>query len=196
MLEPSANLAKKISYTSSNHSAVSSVIDPNVFISKWGDGPLMKHEKSDCPYSTRTLAYFKKYDVPKYYIGVDTQDYGSSSSTVYATGGHAEKVLYAYYNRYAQVPTSYEWSATFSGSYDRWYIYPSGSRVEISAYLNSMNSGGMMRITCKVYSGSTLLDAPTYSLFIMPSMSYGMAAGDGEVTAEAEQPAVFVASEN
>ncbi|MCK4306203.1 MAG: hypothetical protein KAY24_18325 [Candidatus Eisenbacteria sp.] len=46
--------ADKISYVSSNHSAITTAT-PSWFISKWGPGPLMFHECWDCPYDASVL---------------------------------------------------------------------------------------------------------------------------------------------
>ena len=49
---------EKVYYSSADHSATyDSAYSPNV-MSKWGDGPLMEHAISDCPYSTSGLQYF------------------------------------------------------------------------------------------------------------------------------------------
>lgn len=56
---------------------------------------------------------------------------------------------------------TYFWSATFTGSCDRWYIWPSndghGSSADISIYLNPGQSGGTLRVSCKVYNGLTYI---------------------------------------
>ena len=47
----------KVSYANDNHSAV--VTDEvNVFISKWGAWPLVRHENNYCPYESSRLRYF------------------------------------------------------------------------------------------------------------------------------------------
>jgi hypothetical protein len=52
--------ASKI-YYSSDHSAVPSIIDPGVYVSKWGNGPLMMHDPTYCPYYPSSLYYYKPY---------------------------------------------------------------------------------------------------------------------------------------
>lgn len=50
----------KVSYANDNHSAV--VTDEvNVFISKWGAWPLVRHENNYCPYESSRLRYFVKF---------------------------------------------------------------------------------------------------------------------------------------
>lgn len=46
--------ATKVSYLSDNHSAVTTST-PNILISKWGPGPLMRHPKDHCPYDASSL---------------------------------------------------------------------------------------------------------------------------------------------
>lgn len=48
---------RKVSYASDDHSAVTTD-QSNWFISKWGQGPLMRHAYNDCPYSSASLRYF------------------------------------------------------------------------------------------------------------------------------------------
>lgn len=65
--------ATKVSYPNGNHSAVTTET-ANWFISKWGDGPLMKHRYDDCPYVSTGLRYFKKSPKPAYYIGTSASE--------------------------------------------------------------------------------------------------------------------------
>jgi len=48
----------KVSYTSDNHSAVTTDVT-DIFQSKWGSLPLMRHNKNYCPYNSTTLKYYK-----------------------------------------------------------------------------------------------------------------------------------------
>jgi len=50
---------RKVSYASDNHSAVTTKT-VGIFISKWGSWPLMRHEKSYCPYNSSNLKYYHK----------------------------------------------------------------------------------------------------------------------------------------
>lgn len=84
----------------------------------------------------------------------------SGGKTIYASGGYGGVTLNAYYKKNA--PTNYEWSAEFYGSCDRWYIWPSGSKADVSVYLNSNTSGGSVRVTCKMYKDNALLGTATY----------------------------------
>ena len=49
--------AEKVYYSVFDHSAI--VLGPDTVISKWGQGPLMKHTYEDCPYDTTNLQFFK-----------------------------------------------------------------------------------------------------------------------------------------
>lgn len=49
--------AEKVFYSASDHSAI--VLGPDTVISKWGQGPIMKHTYEDCPYDTTNLQFFK-----------------------------------------------------------------------------------------------------------------------------------------
>lgn len=50
--------ATKVSYHSSDHSAITTGI-PGYFISKWGKGCLWRHRYDDCPYNASDLRYYK-----------------------------------------------------------------------------------------------------------------------------------------
>jgi hypothetical protein len=52
---------EKVSYVNDNHSAVTTST-PGWFISKWSEGPLMKHASNDCPFNSSSLKYYVKYD--------------------------------------------------------------------------------------------------------------------------------------
>lgn len=152
----------KVSYTNDNHSAVTTET-ANVFISKWGDGPLVRHLKDRCLYESTGLNYYKAHQNPDYYIGRYTYDY-DPNYTIYATGGYAGISVSAYSNSIS--PTRYEWSAVFYGDCDRYYIWPSGARADLSVYLNNNNYGGTLRVECKMYNGSTLLETCYYYLSV------------------------------
>ena len=49
--------ATKVSFGIDDHSAITTTT-PDYFISKWGQAPLFRHRKNDCPYSTGDLHYF------------------------------------------------------------------------------------------------------------------------------------------
>jgi hypothetical protein len=68
----------KISYVGGNHSAVRSD-EPGWFISKWGEGPLVKHLPGDCSYAATTLYY-------SYYESADEAD-GKDYSYAYGDYG-------------------------------------------------------------------------------------------------------------
>ena len=48
-------------------------------------------------------------------------------------------------------------SAEFYGDCNRWYIQPNGNRADLSVYLGNEDTGGMLRVACAFYEGSTLL---------------------------------------
>ncbi len=80
----------------------------------------------------------------------------SGNISLSPSGGYAGAALNLYVD-HATAPTSYTWSAEFSGECNRWYIWPHNGRADVSVYLDSGDSGGLLRITCKVYSGSSLI---------------------------------------
>ncbi|MDR1259563.1 MAG: hypothetical protein LBK65_09880 [Tannerellaceae bacterium] len=57
--ESQAEIALSIS---TNHSLYK--VSGNTYISKWGRGPLMLHNIYECPYSSTSLNYYKKYGIP------------------------------------------------------------------------------------------------------------------------------------
>ncbi len=54
-------MASKVSFNSADHSAVTTC-ESGVYISKWGSGPLMKHNAGSSPYDNSDVAYFKSND--------------------------------------------------------------------------------------------------------------------------------------
>ncbi|MDL2265882.1 hypothetical protein LJC57_01690 [Parabacteroides sp. OttesenSCG-928-G07] len=147
----------KVAYIADNHSAVTTETT-NYFISKWGDWPLLRHHKDDSPYISYLLSYYRK--TPNFSIG--------GPSTITASGGYAGATL-------AISPTisgfSCVWSAEFYGECDRWYIWPNGNRADVSVYLNSQDSGGMLRVECKIYNGNILMGNVYHYLSVYPPNS-------------------------
>lgn len=47
-------------------------------------------------------------------------------------------------------------------------MWPSGSKADVSVYFNSGDSGGVVRLECKMYNGSTLIGTATYYLSVYP----------------------------
>lgn len=168
-ISTSSGSATKVAYLGDgNHSAITTGT-PDIYISKWGLGPLLRHHKTHCPYyeEASSLIFLKKNDIPAYYIGTNAQDY-SGSITLSVSNGNAGTSLFAY-NYNSTTPSRYEWSAEFYGSCDRWYIWPSTSRADISVYLNSNHSGGSLRVTCEMYdNNNTLLGSATYYVYVYP----------------------------
>jgi subtilisin family serine protease len=87
----------------------------------------------------------------------------SGGSTIYASGGYAGVTL-------SLDPTAtgltYTWSAEFYGQCNRWYIWPSGSSVDVSVYVDP-GQGGTLRILCEIYAGSLLLTSAYYYLDVL-----------------------------
>lgn len=67
---------------------------------------------------------------------------------------------------------TYIWSGQFNGEYDRWYIWPSGNgygnTADISIYLNPMDSGGTLAITCMVFNGINYIGTGSTYLYVTP----------------------------
>lgn len=57
----------KVSYSNDNHSAVTTG-SVGVFISKWGNGPLVCHSYNNCPYVSTGLNYYIRNYPPQAYI--------------------------------------------------------------------------------------------------------------------------------
>lgn len=57
-IETTEPYASKISYTSDNHSAIQTSTQ-GIYISKWGDGPLMEHARDYGPYDMSSRKYYK-----------------------------------------------------------------------------------------------------------------------------------------
>lgn len=84
---------EEIYYPGADQSAIPYETSPTVYyLSKWGNGPLMEHMPSDCPYSTSSPSYFKRRST---YIWGDNVISGLSpaplnTNTVYTLhAGHA-----------------------------------------------------------------------------------------------------------
>jgi len=89
-------------------------------------------------------------------------------STVYAdSNGYASAVLFTTVPSMA-VSYSFVWSSLFYGQYDRWYLWPSGNRADISVYLNPGQSGGTLRVVCDIYIGSDKVTSTYYYLDVLP----------------------------
>ena len=156
--------ATKISYLSDNHSAVRTGT-PNTFISKWGSGPLVRHQKDDCPYNSSSLSYFKLDDRPDIYVGQSIDDYTGTGPTIYSSSSHVDFILHAYPLR--ATVNRYEWSANFNGIYNSWYSYPNSSTLGVSIYFSQPGNGGMLNVTCTMYNGTTLVGTANYSVAVV-----------------------------
>ncbi len=154
----------KISYLSDNHSAVRTGT-PNTFISKWGEGPLVRHHKDDCPYNSSSLSYFKLDDRPDIYVGQSIDDYTGTGSTIYSSSSHADFILHAYPLR--ATVNRYVWSVNFNGIYDSWYNYPNNDALRLSIYFSQPGNGGMLNVTCTMYNGTTLVGTANYSVAVV-----------------------------
>ena len=154
----------KISYLSDNHSAVRTGT-PNVFISKWGYGPLVRHQKDDCPYDASSLSYYKIDDRPDIYIGQSIDDYTGAGPTIYSSTNHTEFTLHAYPHR--ATVTRYVWSASFTGNCSRWYTYPNNDVLSLSMYFANQGDSGQLNVSCSMYNGSTLVGVANYYVVIV-----------------------------
>jgi hypothetical protein len=92
--------AIKVSYANDNHSAITTGTN-NVFISKWGSWPLMRHVYNDCPYTSSGLKYYSStreingaITSGTYKIGGELQSSGQivSSSDVIFNAGRSIKL--------------------------------------------------------------------------------------------------------
>lgn len=175
--ETTAANADKVMYVAGNHAAITTNT-PGWVISKWGSGPLMRHRLINGPYYATEFKYYKK---AKYYVGQSYSD-DRGSSSIYASNGYAGTTLRAYTTG-TKTPTSYQWSAQFNGSCDRWYIWPSGASADISVCFNSMSSGGTMRVTCTMYNGNWKIGDRYYYLTVIPGPSYNSVAAEVETAA-------------
>lgn len=82
---PYTNVANlKVVYNSDDHSAVTAGTQ-NVFISKWGRGPLMEHQYNYCPYDSNSLKYYVKSS-NVYILGTDVMP------------NNGEEIFYLKYN--------------------------------------------------------------------------------------------------
>ena len=134
----------KVSYASDNHSAVTtSTID--IFRSKWGDYPVMQHEKSYTPYNSSVLKYYIRPTIngPEVFCSSDT---------------------YSIPNLPAGATVS--WSATGSIS------VPSGSTG--SSVIASSNGSGTGILTALVSNacGSVTLSKSITTGFVIPAIQH------------------------
>lgn len=81
----------------------------------------------------------------------------AENANINFTSGYAGTTLVARNKATVTTPDTYVWSATFSGDCDRYYIWPTGGRADVSIYVNDGQTGGVMRVICEMYKGSTLL---------------------------------------
>lgn len=161
----SSTSATKIAYLSDNHSAVRTGT-PNIYISKWGNGPLVRHRKDDSPYNYSSLSYLKLDDRPDIYIGQNNEDYLGSGPTIYTANSHGEFTLYAYTPH--TVVNRFVWNVrSFDGIYDRWYDYPNNDSLRFSIYFNQPGNGGRLNVSCTMYNGSTLVGTANYSVAVV-----------------------------
>lgn len=86
-------------------------------------------------------------------VSLSADSSGYAGTTAYATCSGTQ-------------PTRYEWSATFDGDCNRYYIWPNGARADISVYLEPGDTGGLMRVTCDMYNGSTYLGTGYLYVFV------------------------------
>ena len=154
----------KVVYVGGDH--IANALSSTQVSSKWASGPQYKHDVNSSPFNYNTL-YFRYYALtPLQWVSHAGGKYNQTQSTIYASGGNAGTSLFAYYS--VTAPTSYVWSATWSGQCDRWYSWPSGNRTDVSVYLNPGQTGGTLRLECAMYNGGTLLGTGVYYLDVSP----------------------------
>jgi len=103
---------------------------------------------------------------PPFYIAPTPGDYSGGSTTYANSSGYASFYVYAYAT--LSFPNSYVWSAQFYGQCNRWYLWPSYDRADISVYLDPGHSGGTLRIECGMYIGGTIIGTAFYYLEVLP----------------------------
>lgn len=121
---PATPLVTKVSYYSDDHSAVTTV-NSNLFISKWGQWPLMQHAPTYTPYNSSTLKY---YAVP-ITTGASLICYSSAYQTIIPSTG----------------TINYSWSA---GA----YLTPSSQTGSSNYYYVSKTGNGDSYINVQITS--------------------------------------------
>lgn len=97
-------------YSLGDHSAI--VLPNGKYLSKWGMGPLLEHDKEYCPYSTANIQYFKPRDTPAYtltVLGKTPVDLNETNNTYYISSPLPD-LEYEWEVRYmdAEEPKPYE----------------------------------------------------------------------------------------
>ena len=97
-------------YSLGDHSAI--ILPNGKYLSKWGMGPLLEHDKEYCPYSTANIQYFKPRDTPAYtltVLGKTPVDLNETNNTYYISSPLPD-LEYEWEVRYmdAEEPKPYE----------------------------------------------------------------------------------------
>ena len=153
-----------------DHSAkrITSGANAGKYESKWGNWGCYIHAKNESPYDASNCRYFKETPPPAYYIksGSDICGYPGQGTYYVNSSGYAGVALYAYAT--SSSPNNYVWSAMWGGQCNAWFQWPNGSMADHSIYLNYGQSGGLLRVECKMYNGGTLLGTAYYYMTISP----------------------------
>lgn len=136
--------ANKVFFAGGDHSAVYD--GSNMYKSKWGEGPLMRHPIGHCPYhATINYAYFNSY-----FVQHNGQFYYNSGNVPFMIGESRIFEPHLYYNHSALV---YNWDVTTMkddgpsvvGTIATITLLSGGQRASIS-----FSQSGMYMIICRV----------------------------------------------
>ena len=50
------------------------------------------------------------------------------------------------------------------GECNRWYIWPTAGKADVSVYLDPWHTGGSLRVECKIYTGNTIVNTVFFYL--------------------------------
>jgi hypothetical protein len=128
-----APLATKVSYSSDDHSAITTTTS-NIFISKWGQWPLMQHASTYTPYNSSNLKY---YSIPINGSDVVCSSTGTSFQSITPTSGSTTYswTTGSYLTPSSQSGTTNNFSVSATGigpSYINVQITPSCSNTTVS----------------------------------------------------------------
>lgn len=173
-MSTSVNDAKKVSYASDNHSAITTD-QADYFKSKWGSSCLVKHHKSYCPYDATDLRYYKRR--PLYldvwnnstglYLGNTSSGINLCPNTTYHLKLNSDAAAYLTDFRWT-VPTG--WTVFYTETNGLISINTNsvaGGRVVLSA--KSRQSGSISRDILTAYFNSSSSCPNSFSLYPNPA---------------------------
>lgn len=140
-LSPFQSMGTKIYYYNSDHSAVKAQIAPNyLYISKWGAGPLMRHDPTYGPYSNMGQR--------NYYRSVGEPDI-LSGNTITTVG------VSNVYEASIKDPSrfSYEWIVENAKGDPVWYSHSPNNYLDTIIFTRQ----SLFTITCNIYYNNTLI---------------------------------------